>query len=135
MHLSAFFSHHIDHPKEEFHVCLLLSIRRSMCRVSFGTVPLDNGWGFIGLSKDTLSRFRKKGNKPACLESTRSILFFGLPFHNTEVLLSVLRAAIKWKCWTIILFFSLEETELLLSLVNFVAKRMAIFFGDVILLK
>lgn len=74
MHLSAFFSHHIDHPKEEFHVCLLLSIRRSVCGVSFGTVPLDNGWGFIGLFKDTLSPFRKK-RKQTCVPWKHSFYF------------------------------------------------------------
>lgn len=130
MHLLAFLSHHIDHPKEEFHVCLLLSTRRSVCGVSFGTVPLDNGWGFIGLFKDTLSPFRKKGNKPVSLESTLSILFHGFAVSQHRGSSVSPQNSDQMEASDHI-FFSLGKTEWLLSLVNFLAiqyESMGIIF-------
>lgn len=58
--VSPFFFHHIDHPKEEFYMCSLLCIGRSVYRVSFGTAPLESGRRFIGLFKDTSSGLGKR---------------------------------------------------------------------------
>ncbi len=41
----------IDHPKEEFSVHSSLSTRRSVCRVIFGTAPLENGRGSLVCSR------------------------------------------------------------------------------------
>lgn len=106
-----------------------------MCGVSFGTVPLDNGWGFIGLFKDTLSPFRKKGNKPVSLESTLSILFHGFSVSQHRGSSVSPQNSDQMEASDHI-FFSLGKTERLLSLVNFLAiqyESMAIIFWTLLL--
>lgn len=125
--LPFFFSlRHIDHPTEEFYARSLLSIGRSACGVGFGTAPLENGRGFIGLFKDTPSAIRKKEIKPVtpqshfCFIQEEPLSVFLIPQRGGY--LSILVAALKltllnnpWTFW--------GKCKWLLSLHNFLSQK------------